>query len=160
MGSFKDNKNRLWEINVNVASCKRVKSLLDVDLLDLATTPQRLISDPIFLSDVLYCVCKPYADTLGVSDEEFGIVLSGNIIGEARNALIQGIENFFPSPEEREAAKVAIQKAKEFQILLRQKAVREMNAEDQNELADKLIQRIKAETAIALAKMFGEPSTD
>lgn len=160
MPSFKDNRERTWEINVTVAACKRVKNMLGADLLDVDTTPKRLISDPIFLADVLYCVCKPDADIRSVTDEAFGAALYGDPIGEARAGLLKGIEDFFPSPEERKAAEVAIQKAKEFQALLREKAVKEMEAENMEDLADAVVRKTKEATAQAIAAMFGEESTD
>ena len=81
MKSFTDNKGRTWTLEVNVAAIKRVRGLCKVDLnsiveVDSENRPtahllEQLSSDPVLLVDVLYAICKPEADKLGVSDEDF-----------------------------------------------------------------------------------------
>jgi hypothetical protein len=57
MKCFKDNQNRNWTIVVNVAAVKRVRSLLDINLLDVVKLDdknkpnvdllEQLASDPV-----------------------------------------------------------------------------------------------------------------
>ena len=106
MKSFTDNKGRTWEIVVTVATVKRVRALCKVDLnsiveLDKNNKPsaellERLSSDPVLLVDVLYAVCKPQADKLGITDEDFGEAMAGDTIEHATTALLEEVINFFP----------------------------------------------------------------
>jgi len=102
---FKDNKQRDWDVSVTVASVKRVRTELNVDLLDVedGKVIKELIGDPILLVDVLYVVCKPQADERGVSDEDFGSSLAGDAIEKATEAFLKSLVAFFPSPKDRTA---------------------------------------------------------
>ena len=110
MGVFKDTKNRTWDVKINIASIKRVRDQLGEDILNVETVLTRLIADPIFLVDAIYVICRPQADALGVSDENFGEAFSGEVLEEAKKVLIQGIGDFFQSPETREAFLTAVQR--------------------------------------------------
>jgi hypothetical protein len=99
MRAFKDNQGHQWEIAITVDTVKRVRGLLNVDLLaaiegDLVP---KLATDPILLADVLYAVVKPQADNLGVSDEDFGRGLGGDAIEAATTALLEELVDFFPA---------------------------------------------------------------
>ncbi len=66
MKTFTDNAGRTWTVSINVAAIKRVRGLLDVDLYKLVDDGfqplSKLVSDPVQLADVLYCLCKDEAD--------------------------------------------------------------------------------------------------
>lgn len=106
MRTFKDNTNRTWTIVVNVATVKRVRSLLEVNLLDVVKLDkndkpnvdllEQLAADPVLLCDVIYCICKPEADTQGISDEDFGTAMGGDAIEHATTALLEELVDFFP----------------------------------------------------------------
>ena len=98
--TFTDTAGRSWELAVNVSAIKRVRGLLGVDLLTVIEGEllNRLASDPILLADVLYALCKPQADAVGVSDEKFGAALAGDAIGAATEALLAELTDFFPQP--------------------------------------------------------------
>ena len=121
MKTFKDNAGRTWQIAMNVTVAKRVRSMLGVDLLALggeADKPEdhlftRLHSDPCFLVDVLYVVCKTEADAQGVSDEQFGEAMAGDAIDQATKALLEEIVDFSPSPRDRARARRVLDKATE-----------------------------------------------
>ena len=63
MKTFRDNKRRVWTLEVNVAAIKRVRGLCKVDLnsiveVDSENRPtarllEQLSSDPVLLVDVL-----------------------------------------------------------------------------------------------------------
>jgi len=107
MKTFKDNAGRTWTIGINVAAIKRVKSLLDVNLLDTAggRLIDRLISDPVLLVDVLYALCKPEADRLGLTDEQFGEAMAGDAIDLATTAMLEELADFFPKDRDRQRAR-------------------------------------------------------
>ena len=77
MKTFTDNTGRTWTLSVTVGTIKRVRALCGVDLANIITmesgkTPnvgllERLAADPVLLVDVLFAVCKPEADTKGIT---------------------------------------------------------------------------------------------
>lgn len=103
MKTFNDNAGRTWTIAINVDAIKRVRSLLEVDLLEIVDGKliERLIRDPVLLCDVVYAVCKPEADAKSVSDEEFGRAMAGDAIEHATKALLEDLVGFSPSPRDR-----------------------------------------------------------
>jgi hypothetical protein len=100
MKTFADNAGRTWAIAVNVATVKRVRDLLQVNLLEIADQKgkllERLVEDPCLLCDVIYALVKPEADAKGISDEEFGRSLGGDVLDQATDALLGEIADFFP----------------------------------------------------------------
>ncbi len=103
MKCFKDNAGRNWTVSVNVATVKRVKSLLDVNLMEAVEGDllERLALDPILLCDVVYAICKPEADAQNVTDEQFGAAMAGDAIEHATLALLEELADFFPEGKRR-----------------------------------------------------------
>jgi NAD-dependent oxidoreductase involved in siderophore biosynthesis len=103
MKTFKDNAGRTWTVGIDVAAIKRVRSLLDVDLMGAVEGKllERLVSDPVLLCDVIYVVCKPEADAQNVSDEDFGRAMAGDAIEHATTALLEELVDFFPQGKRR-----------------------------------------------------------
>lgn len=103
MKTFTDNAGRTWTIAVNVDAIKRVRGLLDVDLLEIVEGKliEKLIRDPVLLCDVVYAVCKPEADTRNITDEDFGRSMAGDAIEHATKALLEELVGFSPSPRDR-----------------------------------------------------------
>ncbi len=113
MRQFKDEQDRCWEITVTVATLRRVRNELRTEgnarfeLMDLASVGspvfERVMTDPVELCDVLYAVCLPQAKERGVDAEQFGELLSGDVLGDATRALLEAIADFSPSPAIRAA---------------------------------------------------------
>ena len=139
MKIFKDARGNSWEININVAAIKRVRDLLNADLLDIQTTMPRLLGDPIFLVDMLYCLCKTQLEGQGITDEQFGESIAGDVLGAAKNALMEELKSFFPSPQERAAVDKAIQKGTQMVNLLREKSLMKMEEVDLDAEVDKIL---------------------
>ncbi len=99
MKTFTDTGGRTWTIALTIDAAKRVKSLLDVNLLELeAGDPPlltRLGTDVILLCDVIFALVKPQADQQGVTDEQFGAALGGEAILAAQTALYEELVLFF-----------------------------------------------------------------
>jgi len=110
--TFKDNAGRDWTVAVNVASIKRLRDVLDVDLMGVIEGDllQRLYADPVLLVDVVYVLCKPRADELKVTDEQFGQAMGGDAIELATAALVDEIIDFFPNRRDRERARKVLAK--------------------------------------------------
>jgi hypothetical protein len=116
MHSFVDNSRRTWEIAINVAAVKRIRGLLGIDLYALVDdgfkSLSKLVSDPVTLADVLYCLCKDQADKQSISDEDFGRALAGDAITQAADAFVEELIDFFPDARARASLRKAIEAGK------------------------------------------------
>ncbi|MGB4726716.1 MAG: hypothetical protein WBH86_04895 [Thermogutta sp.] len=137
MRTFVDATGRTWTVIVNVNAVKRVRDLLKEDLLDVSTILPRLLLDPILLCDVLYVICKPQADKMGVSDEEFGSAMAGDVIAQAKSAFLEEYVDFFPDQNQRETLRLAIKKSKMLEERVKQLAMERLNS-------PKLVEEIEA----------------
>jgi hypothetical protein len=112
MRTFTDSVGRVWIVQINVAAVKRVRGLLGIDLYKLIDDGfQRLgevVSDPVQLADVLYCLVKDEADARGLTDEDFGRGLAGDAITEAADVFVEELIDFFPDPRARAALRKVI----------------------------------------------------
>jgi len=99
MKTFTDSAGRTWTLTLTIDAAKRVKSLLDVNLLELeAGDPPlltRLGTDVILLCDVIFALVKPQADAAGVSDQEFAAALGGDVVLAAQTAFYGELVGFF-----------------------------------------------------------------
>jgi hypothetical protein len=116
MHSFVDNSRRTWEVAINVAAVKRIRGLLGIDLYALVDdgfkSLSKLVSDPVILADVLYCLCKDQADKQSISDEDFGRALAGDAITHAADAFVEELIDFFPDARARASLRKAIEAGK------------------------------------------------
>jgi hypothetical protein len=116
MKTFTDNTGRTWSIAINVGAVKRVRSGLDVNLLDAVEGKliERLVSDPVLLCDVIFVLCQQEAEARGITDEQFGQVMAGDAIDSATSALLEELVDFFPSGK-RQVLTKALAKLKAFE---------------------------------------------
>ena len=116
MRTFRDSKNREWVIELNVYAIGRVRDIVHLDLLDISTGNvfNNLMTDPVTLCNVIYCLIKPQADDLKVSDEDFGRAMAGDPIDKATTALLEELENFFPS-QKRDLLQKALGKVRQLE---------------------------------------------
>jgi hypothetical protein len=105
--TFNDATGQSWSVAITVSDVKRVKRLLDVNLYGLLDDKfdgfTSLIEDPVALVDVVYVLCQPQADTIGLSDEQFGERFHGDTIESAALAFMEAFRDFCPSPRQRAA---------------------------------------------------------
>lgn len=160
MKTFKDTAGREWEIAINVTTVKRVKALLEVDLLESFGTElaRQLSTDPILLADLLFCLVKPQADALNITDEQFGEGLAGDAIQDATDAFLEELINFSPSPR-----RGPLKKFRKKMEQLEKVTIRESEKLVTSDKLDRMVLESlkKAETELddALAKL-GNTSTD
>jgi len=99
MKTFKDSNGKEWQVRLDIATVKRVRDYLDVDLLEPENGKPPLLTklgtDVILLCDVIYCIVKPQADEAGITDEQFGAVLDGDAILNAQKAFYEELIDFF-----------------------------------------------------------------
>jgi hypothetical protein len=107
MKTFKDNAGRVWTISIDVSAVKRVRTLLNVNLLDVIDGKliERLAGDIVLLCDVLFALVKPEAETKNISDEDFGRSMAGDSIEHATAAFLEELVDFFPGARRKLLAK-------------------------------------------------------
>ena len=146
MKTFRDNAGRVWNVAIDANAIREVRSRLDINLLSLPERDfellTRLTTDLVLLVDVLFVVCRRQAESLGVSDEQFGQAMYGDAIGEATNALVREVIDFFPDARRRQTLGRVIDKGDELGNLLLNRATAklpELDSLDLNQIADRLI---------------------
>ena len=106
MASFKDTAGRDWTVDITVQTLKRIKSALNIDLLDNQGGKGilgQMAADPILVCDILYVACQDQAEKAGVSDEDFGSALGGDALQAGIDALLEAFIGFFPNRAQRAA---------------------------------------------------------
>ena len=99
MHTFNDTLGRTWTVTINVDAIRRVRALLDVNLLDAIEGKllERLVTDPVLLCDILFALVQPEAQAKNITDEDFGKALGGDVLDHASSALLEELVDFFPS---------------------------------------------------------------
>ena len=87
------------EVAITVATLKRVKARLALDLASLEEGDPPLLArlsvDPLLICDTLYVVCQPQLDAAGLTDEQFGQAMGGEAIFAGQEALFEALTDFF-----------------------------------------------------------------
>lgn len=124
MRIFTDNSKRDWSLQIDVGAIKRVRGALGVNLLEAigGDVIERLSTDLLLLTDVVFVVCKPQADERGVSDEQFAAAIFGDAIEKAADCLFSELVDFFPQGQRETLAKI-IAKTQEIQSRRHQAAM-------------------------------------
>jgi hypothetical protein len=146
MKSFRDTKGRDWTIDVNVASARRVKAAVHVDIIGDGKVFAQLSADVEAFVNVLYVLCKAQADADGITDEQFGEGLAGDALEAATTALLEEIADFFPK-DRRAVLRQVVTKMDEVQGRV---AV----------AASAKLETLGPEIDAAIAAVFGASSTD
>ena len=103
----------------------------------------KMLSDPIFLVDTLYVICKSQADEREISDEDFGIALgTRDAITSATYALIEGLKSFFPN--QSKVISLAMEKIKLVQ----------------DRMSEEMIKRLEELDVEKMTSLFGKSLTD
>jgi hypothetical protein len=146
MQKFVDRAGRIWIVDIDNTTLRRVKTITGVHLLeaidgDLVT---RLSTDPLLLGDVLYAICKPQADQQQITDEAFGEGLAGNSIDDATNALLEALISYFPESRRR-----LLRKAAEKQKMIETRGINaiERRLDDPN-LVDKIVEELERKLGV------------
>lgn len=148
MKTFTDNAGRAWTLALTIDAAKRVKSLLDVNLLELEAGDPPLLTklgtDVILLCDAIFALVKPQADAAGVTDEQFAAAMGGDAILAAQTAFHEELVDFF-----RKLGRSDLAKAVDAQRRMIDLAVQRIETR---------IDRLDLEAAIETT--LGEPSTN
>ena len=118
MQKFTDNTGYVWTINVNIGTAKRIKALLNIDMLETQSF-LILLQDLITFCDILYAACKDEADKQGIDESEFVTRITGKVLRESHDAFCEAYFSFLPDPELTAKLRVTVIK----QNVLREKAL-------------------------------------
>lgn len=108
--TFNDNAGRSWTIRLDFAAFKRIRSVAQVDLGNLAELSRvwaELMYDELKLLDVLWLLIEPAASASSVTRDSFEQSMDGVTLESARKALGVARENFSPSQKSVAAASIA-----------------------------------------------------
>lgn len=148
MKSFVDNSGRRWLIQIHVAAVKRLRGLLDVDLYGLIDEEfaglGKLMSDPVKLVDVIYCLCKDEADKLGVTDEDFGRAMGGDCLTHAADAFLGELTDFFPDARVRTGLHKILSMSRKVRDTLLTQAMEQMDQEMDRIDVESLVEKLKS----------------
>ena len=100
---WKNANGRQFDCVINIASMKRVKESLRLNLMECVSGDlmQKLSEDPCLLVDVLYVLHRPQCEMMGISDEQFGEGLFGDALDAASKAFTDALVEFFPTKQAR-----------------------------------------------------------
>jgi hypothetical protein len=97
--TFTDNAGRVWTLSLTIDCAKRVRDLLNINLLEPEAGEPPLLTklgtDEILLCDVLFVMVKPQADSLNITSEQFGQALGATAVLAAQNAFYDELVDFF-----------------------------------------------------------------
>ncbi|MFG0262177.1 MAG: hypothetical protein ACF788_07290 [Novipirellula sp. JB048] len=146
MQKFIDRRGRVWIVDIDNTTLRRVQALTDVRLLDAIDGDliTQLSSDPLILGDVLFAICKPQADQQDIDDESFAEGLAGDSIDEACKALVDALVAYFPESRRRLLRKAA---DKQKMIETRGLAAIEKRLDDPK-LVDRIVEDIERKLAV------------
>ena len=140
--TFTDTEEHKWEIKLTIASAKRVRDLLGVNLLELEVGDPPLITrlaiDYLLLCDVIFVLVKPQADTAGITDVQFGQALGGDALQKAQIAFYEELISFFRQLGRKDLAQ-AIKKQGEMLALAVERASLKIDAIDQKRVVDETL---------------------
>lgn len=130
MKTFKDSQGREWTVAINVDAIKRVRSLLNVDLLEVTDGKllERIASDEVLMVDLVYVLVKPEADAKGVTDEDFGRSMAGDAIDAAYAAFLEELTGFFRNPARRALLKKALAKLDQLEAKVLERAEKKLES--------------------------------
>ena len=113
---------------------RRVRSVLNINLLEAIEGKllERLITDPVLLCDILFVVIQPEAIAKGISDEDFGRSLGGDVLDVAATALLEELVDFFPNAK-RTVFRKALTKLKHLETLAIETATQRLESPELEE---------------------------
>lgn len=119
---FRDSKMRQFEGVIVLPTAVRLKKI-GIDLGgDLPKTLDGIKDDPELLGNVLYIVHESSVKSHGMTEEDFGQILDGNVLPAAVDSLIDAIINF-SQPGIRPALRSLVSKGEEVQRLTTLRAI-------------------------------------
>lgn len=99
MTTFKNTNGQSWNIALTFDALKRVKAMTGVELdkpdVGEPVLLERIALDCILLGEIIYAICKPQADELGLGEDDFGKAIDGEVLANIVDAFLEEWINFF-----------------------------------------------------------------
>ena len=115
MASYTDANQISWRVEIDGFIMRRIKQEVGFDICDLVgkeASLSTLLMDVSKTIDVLWICCEEQAVTLKIDEIGFAKGLRGDALGNATDALLDAVVDFFPTMEQRTAAKTVLQTAR------------------------------------------------
>lgn len=154
MQSFRDSKDRKWDIDFSFGNLLRLKAQSNgkFSFLDDATGKlfQVLWSDESELYECLQVLLEPQAEALGITAVEFGLGIAADCFVEARDKFFKELRDFFQKLQRHEMVAVL-----EKMMDLNQEARRLAMAKLELAMGPEFDQKAKAKINQAVNLAFG-----
>lgn len=168
--SFVDTAGKTWSFNFNGYDMKRIdrcfapynatvkdknEAIYILDQVGILTR----INEIYFLLDVLWFVLQPQAEKEGITDEDFGRRLAGDVLADAQKAFTAAYVDFFPNALTRSSLRELAEKAREAAEEARLTVIQKKAAEDPNDLKNAILDALTTQRQKNLANVraaFGE----
>ena len=115
MRTFKDKAGRNWTVGINLATAKRLRDTLNVDLLqpEVGDPPllTRLGTDEILLGEVLCCLLSDQFEAHKVGADDVLAAFDGEILLAAQEAFYEDLVDFFRGRGRTDRAKAVAKQA-------------------------------------------------
>lgn len=155
MRTFTDTAGRTWTLQLNLGTAKRVRDVLNVDLLqpEQGDPPllTRLGTDELLLGEVICCLLADQFEARKVTDADIRAGFDGATLLAAQKAFYEEIEDFF-----RQRGRLDRARAVATQSRMIDAAVKAVDAKLASVDIDQAI--AKAMTDASEAKTAGRPS--
>jgi hypothetical protein len=139
MKTFTDSTGKEWKLSLTLGSAKRVRESLDINLLEPeAGKPplvERLMHDDELIAGVLYSLCKPQIDTIGMTPEQFAELLDGPTMAVAYQSFHEEMICFFTGRGQSHRAKIFEKAAKIIDLAIK-KADQKLDAVNPQEFVE------------------------
>jgi len=100
MPTFKDNKEREWDVAIDAPKIDKIREECDPNFLlhdsEKENTYERLLNDPVLLCRVIYILCTKQREERGVTEEDFYMEVIGDAIDRATQSMLKAIVSFTP----------------------------------------------------------------
>lgn len=114
MQKFSDSTGDEWTISLNIFSVKKIKTEVDVDLLDLESgdTPTLgvLLTDEMKLAEVIFTLLDSQMTKKGIAIEELQERFDGKTLAASTQAFFDELQDFFSARGRKDRVK-AVDKA-------------------------------------------------
>lgn len=164
MPTFCDKEGTTWSIDFTIGAARRIKSELKIDLLKPMSEGQpghlQLLGDLELLINSLWIVCRKQAEGQSITDQEFGERLGGDALGDATEALLEALLDFFRKSRRMHEAAI-IHRTVEQMHRLMDRVATEINGEHVGRLCDaKLDESIRSFNETLDREIGGAKSTN
>jgi hypothetical protein len=115
MKKFTDRSGNTWRVEMDAQAIARVLDLMGIDLraecdpgrqASRANCFERFAENAPEFVNMLYCICKPQADAIGMTDLAFGRAIAGEgVLAAATDTVLAESVRLFPHRKQRTTMK-------------------------------------------------------